>query len=148
MVREAAEELYFGSTSHPIWEYLSRLHKTGDTAELKNLFSPKRYGVVFDRANNSYCALFTINQPSELTLNPKTREIGEIKNLADLRPEQINPLTAWFLKHLQYTDLPLPNIQTGPIEHIYYLDDIYRHIQKGQNLKPSPLEEPGWLIDY
>jgi len=148
MVREAAEELYLGSTGHPIWDYLSRLHETGNSAELEKLFLPKRHAVIFDQVNNSYCAIFTVQQPDELKFNPKTREIGQIKPLADLQPEQINPLTTWFLNHLQYTNLPLPNVQSGRIEHIYHLDDIYKHVAKGEELVPSPLEEPGWLIDY
>ncbi len=121
---------------------------------LEQRLKPKRKAYVYDYPQNALNALYIIETDPELVMEPDPREIGNIKSLSELKPEEINPLSRFLLNLQGFTHKGLEHMTWGRVNHIALPTDILAAtpalVKQGRaniELSYEP-KTPSYVINY
>lgn len=123
LMRELTEEVY-----RP---YLGLLQHRPDWLELQ--VAPERKAFVYDADFNAINALYIAHANPNLEIEVSERELGAMKTLAELKPEQLNPMTHFFLNRLGFVENLPPGVTWGALPALLTPHDVLTaEIQSGE----------------
>lgn len=144
IMREVYDELYGEQKD------VGRFHQRGHGGK-----DPRYHAVIYDYQTNVYCLFFEVHLPKK-ELNPDFSQIGEIRKLADIPLDRINPLTQLALYNMDFIDRVVADADYGQIEHICLKGGGPRTLREGMENRDkvyshtwhSAGPQPAYFLDY